>query len=81
MQGAILLIAAKRADQIAAELSMHTYTNTQLASGMLNDHKTLLEPNNELTEQVHTLVSHTNSLTERIDRLTDQIHEHICTST
>lgn len=57
LQGAVLLIAAKRADQISAETAVHTLTNTELL-------KSLIEQNTELTRQVH-------DLTTRIDeRLT-----------
>ena len=48
LQCFILLIAAKRADQIAAQTALHTLDNTQ-------DIKTLLRQNTELTEQVATL--------------------------
>lgn len=50
LQGAILLIAAKRADQVASELAMHTYENTQ---GI----RTLLERNTQLTEAVDNLTT------------------------
>lgn len=50
LQGAILLIAAKRADQIASELAMHTFENTQ---GV----RTLLEQNTELTQAVDDLTT------------------------
>jgi len=45
MQGAILLIAAKRADQISSELALHTERNTE-------DIKTLLDENTQLTRTV-----------------------------
>ena len=45
LQGAILLIAAKRADSISSELAMHTFNNTE------SDTKLLAE-NTELTRQV-----------------------------
>ena len=48
IQAAALLIAAKRADQIASEVALHTETNT-------DDIKTLLEQNNELTEAIEAL--------------------------
>lgn len=35
LQGAILLIAAKRSDQISSELAMHTYENTQQLAELL----------------------------------------------
>ena len=48
LQGAILLIAAKRADAIAAELAQHTY---QIDQETLNVAKEIAE----LTKQVHSL--------------------------
>ena len=48
LQGAILLIAAKRADAISAELAQHTY---QVDEETLNIAKEIAE----LTKQVHTL--------------------------
>ncbi|MGH9126598.1 MAG: DUF1003 domain-containing protein [Acidimicrobiales bacterium] len=48
MQGAILLIAAKRADQISSELAMNTFDNT---TGI----RSLLEANTELTRAVNQL--------------------------
>jgi hypothetical protein len=44
----VLLIAAKRADQISAETALHTLTNTEML-------KTLIEQNTELTRQIHEL--------------------------
>jgi uncharacterized membrane protein len=49
LQGAIILISQKRADQIASEDAHHTLQNTELL-------KQLLEQNTELTKQVHQLV-------------------------
>src|SRR5487761_1953722 len=48
LQGAILLIAAKRADQISSEVALHTERITE-------DLKTLIAQNNELTSAVHEL--------------------------
>jgi uncharacterized membrane protein len=46
LQGAILLIAAKRSDQISSELAMHTFDNTtQLTE--------LLSKVDELTREIH----------------------------
>ncbi len=45
LQGAILLIAAKRADSISSELAMHTFNNTERDTKLLNE-------NTELTRQV-----------------------------
>lgn len=48
IQGAILLIAARRADQISAETSLHTLHNTESL-------KRLIEQNTELTRHVAEL--------------------------
>ena len=48
IQAAALLIAAKRADQIASEIAIHTETNT-------DDIKALLQQNTELTEAIAAL--------------------------
>jgi uncharacterized membrane protein len=48
IQAAALLIAAKRADQIASEIALHTERNT-------DDLKTLLQQNTELTQAVERL--------------------------
>lgn len=53
LQGAVLLIAAKRADQISAETAIHTLTNTEQL-------KTLIEQNTELTRQIHHLTTTMN---------------------
>jgi uncharacterized membrane protein len=50
LQAAILLIAAKRADQVASEVAAHTLENTELI-------KSLIQQNTDLTESVHQLVS------------------------
>ena len=49
MQGAILLIAAKRADQISAELAMHDYETNQEADE-------IIKSVHELTRQIHECV-------------------------
>ncbi|MGZ4105277.1 MAG: DUF1003 domain-containing protein [Actinomycetota bacterium] len=48
LQAAALLIAAKRADQIASEIAMHTENNT-------DDIKKLLQQNTDLTQAVQQL--------------------------
>ena len=48
LQGAIILLAAKRADKISSEIALHTERNTE-------DLKTLIAQNTELTSTVHTL--------------------------
>ncbi|GAS92699.1 DUF1003 domain-containing protein [Mycolicibacterium brisbanense] len=49
LQGAIILIAQKRADAVASEEAHHTLENTELL-------RALLEHNTELTRQVHELI-------------------------
>jgi uncharacterized membrane protein len=46
LQGAILLIAAKRSDQISSEVAMHTYDNT-------NQLTELLTKVDDLTREIH----------------------------
>ena len=48
LQAAALLIAAKRADQIASEIAMHTEKNT-------DDIKALLQQNTDLTQAIENL--------------------------
>lgn len=49
LQGAIILIAQKRSDQVSAQEAHHTLQNTELL-------KDLLTQNTELTKQVHDLL-------------------------
>jgi len=56
LQGAILLIAAKRADQVASELAMHTYNNTESLRELLQRNTDLTEAVKQLTDDVHTKV-------------------------
>jgi uncharacterized membrane protein len=56
LQGAILLIAAKRADQIASELAMHTYDNTQHIRELIQQNTDLTQAVDNLTEQIHERV-------------------------
>ena len=48
VQAAALLIAAKRTDQIASEIALHTVNNT-------DDIKSLLQRNTELTQAIEAL--------------------------
>jgi uncharacterized membrane protein len=56
IQAAALLIAAKRADQVASEIAIHTEKNT-------DDIKILLQQNTELTQAVEKL---TKEVHERV---------------
>jgi uncharacterized membrane protein len=55
LQGAILLIAARREDQINSELAVHTFQIDQ--------------ENLELTRQVHELATKIDKLTQEIHEL------------
>jgi uncharacterized membrane protein len=55
LQGAILLVAAKRGEQIQAELAMHHYQETSQHEDILKAIKSLLEQNTALTEQIAQL--------------------------
>lgn len=59
LQGAILLIAAKREDQINSDLAIHTYQ--------------IDKENLELTRQVH-------ELSQRIEKLTIEVHKAVSSS-
>jgi len=63
LQGAILLIAARRADQIASELA---------SSDHQIDEKTL-----SLLHDVHELTQKVHALTEDVHKLTQVIYTHI----
>jgi uncharacterized membrane protein len=56
LQGAILLIAAKRADQIASELALHTYENTQSMQVLLQQNTDLTKAVDDLTMQIHQTI-------------------------
>lgn len=56
LQGAILLIAAKREDQINSELAMHTFDNTQQLRELLEKNTELTEAVERLTRDVHAAV-------------------------
>lgn len=77
LQGAILLIAAKRADQISAELANHTFDNTQTARELLLQHKELLGENTALTQEVRDLSVQTNAMASQLERLTEELHRRI----
>jgi len=58
LQGAILLIAAKRQDQISAALAQHDYeTNVQAEKEIAF--------NNQLTEEIHQLVTEVHAIIKR----------------
>ncbi len=53
MQGAILLIAAKRADQIASELAAHDYAVNRRAETLIEENTELTRTIKDLTEAIH----------------------------
>jgi len=53
MQGAILLIAAKRADQISSELALHTYQVDEETLLIAKEIAALSRAINQLTLEVH----------------------------
>jgi uncharacterized membrane protein len=63
MQGAILLIAAKRADQVASELASHDYEA---------DCST-----REIVTSMNLLLAQNTDLTERVAELTQIVHDHV----
>ncbi len=62
MQGAILLIAAKRADAIASELAKHTLDVDQESLSITVQIHDLTKRIDALTEAIHTHVSNSSSL-------------------
>ena len=60
LQGAILLIAAKRADSISSELAMHTFNNTEADTKLLNENTELtrqVKANTDLLDEIHRHVT------------------------
>lgn len=53
MQGAVLLIAAKRADQISAETAIHTLKNTEHLKELIEQNTVLTRQVQELTTAIH----------------------------
>jgi uncharacterized membrane protein len=56
MQGAILLIAARRADQISSELAAHDYEVNRKAEKLIEENTELTQAVKELTEAIHARV-------------------------
>jgi hypothetical protein len=56
MQGAILLIAAKRADQISSELAAHDYEVNRKAEKLIEENTELTQAIKELTEAIHARI-------------------------
>ena len=67
LQGAILLIAAKRADSISSELAMHTFNNTEADTKLLNENTDLtrqVKANTDALEEIHR---HVTALTKAMN--------------
>jgi uncharacterized membrane protein len=56
LQGAILLISAKRADSISSEVAIHTLTNTATLQGLIEANTALTTTVSELAQQIHAHV-------------------------
>lgn len=56
LQGAILLISAKRADSISSEVAVHTLTNTNQLRQLIEANTALTQSVSELATQIHAHV-------------------------
>ena len=56
LQGAILLISAKRADTITSEVALHTLANTARLEQLIQANTALTEQVSTLTAQIHRRV-------------------------
>jgi uncharacterized membrane protein len=53
LQGAIFLISAKRADSVSGQVALHTFSNTDKVSELLEANTALTEQVADLAEQIH----------------------------
>jgi uncharacterized membrane protein len=53
LQGAILLISAKRADSVSSEVAVHTLSNTALLQDMIQANTVLTESVAQLAAEIH----------------------------
>lgn len=53
LQGAILLISAKRADSISSEVALHTLKNTAELQALIEANTALTQTVSELSRQIH----------------------------
>ena len=53
LQGAILLISAKRADSVSSEVAVHTLSNTALLQDMIEANTVLTESAARLAAEIH----------------------------
>lgn len=73
LQGALILIAAKRADRVSAEAAIHHYEETKRID-------TLLEENTQLTRALVAALEENTTLTRTIHTQTcllEEIHRHV----
>ena len=70
IQGAILLIAARRADQISSELAQHTYQIDQQTLELAEQLAQRTDEDLQLTREV-------KDLTEQVRKLTVAMHAHL----
>ena len=68
LQGAILLIAAKRADAVAAEQALSHLTISKTSSEIIRNVQKELEKNTHLTQELHKLQKELRELMERLGR-------------
>ncbi len=67
MQGAILLIAAKRADSISSELALHTFNNTEADSKLLSENTELTRQVKANTDALQEIHRHVTALTKALN--------------
>ncbi|MCU1361188.1 MAG: hypothetical protein JWN99_2477 [Ilumatobacteraceae bacterium] len=61
LQGAILLIAAKRADQVSSELAAHDYAVNCRAEALIEENTDLTRAIKELTEAIHLILTESHA--------------------
>lgn len=62
LQGALILIAAKRADRVAAELAVHHYHQTDAISKLQDEQMTILATMQRATAQLDDIHRHVQTL-------------------
>ncbi len=67
LQGAILLIAAKRSDSISSELAMHTFNNTEADSKLLAENTELTRQVKANTDALQEIHRHVTALTKAMN--------------
>ena len=67
LQGAILLIAAKRADSISSELALHTYNNTEADAKLLSENTELVRQVKANTDALEEIHRHVTALTRAMN--------------